>query len=619
MKPRSWRASALSSVVVFFLCSITVHSSSWQENIRPKLYAKLNSRDYQSFSGTLKKAEKNESVNDYFTVMLYTHMADEALLVGARNILYKLSVEELRLRQTLTWYSIELDRDSCLVKGKSAQECQNYIKVLQQYDQDPDRYMICGTNAYKPSCRVYVDERGSYVLREDSPGLGVAPFSPWHNSTAVLVNEDLYAGTVADFTGVDPIIFKEPLRTQQYDSTQLNSPDFVGSFSHMDFVYFFFREDAVEHTNCGKNVFSRVARVCKNDKGGPNKFKYSWTSFLKARLNCSVPGDYPFYFDEVQAVSGLIEGLYGQGPLENSIDEEPPEKDAIFYATFTTAPNSIGGSAICAFRLREVSDAFSGAFKEQRDMSANWLPVPEHKVPQPRPGACSNDTKTLPDSYINFVKTHSLMDEPVPPFFGSPVLIRTGLVSRFTTIAVDPQVGTTEGKTFDVIFVGTSKGRIIKAINALSSDSRDKVETVVIEELQVFDPDVVIKELKVMGGGLAGRKSLGRLAVMANTELRSVAVQRCDRATNCGDCVALQDPYCAWDVRASRCSSGGTYQDFRNFLNVKKIQFFFSFSRLDLKYGQKFPPKCYQRISFRVPSRRCPSFKPTSQILIRLL
>jgi hypothetical protein len=59
-----------------------------------------------------------------------------------------------------------------------------------------------------------------------------------------------------------------------------------------------------------------------------------------------------------------------------------------------------------------------------------------------------------------------------------------------------------------------------------------------------------------MGGGLAGRKSLGRLAVMSESEIRSISVQRCDRATNCGDCVALQDPYCAWDVRASRCSSG---------------------------------------------------------------
>ena len=43
-----------------------------------------------------------------------------------------------------------------------------------------------------------------------------------------------------------------------------------------------------------------------------------------------------------------------------------------------------------------------------------------------------------------------------------------------------------------------------------------------------------------MGGGLAGRKSLGRLGVMSELEIRSLSVQRCDRATNCGDCVALQ-------------------------------------------------------------------------------
>ncbi len=68
-------------------------------------------------------------------------------------------------------------------------------------------------------------------------------------------------------------------------------------------VYFFFREEAVEHINCGRGVFSRVARVCKNDQGGPGKSKYSWTSFLKARLNCSVPGEFPFYFDEIQVSS----------------------------------------------------------------------------------------------------------------------------------------------------------------------------------------------------------------------------------------------------------------------------------------------------------------------------
>ncbi len=215
---------------VFSLLLVAVGCSNWQDNIRPKLFAKLGPNDYQSFLGSSGAAENGSS--DFFTTMLYTHLTDEALVVGARNILYKLSVDELRLRQSLTWTSLDLDRESCLVKGKDANECQNYVKVLQQYRDDPDRYLVCGTNAYKPSCRQYVDERGSYIMREETPGLGLAPFSPDHNSTAILVGEDLYSGTVADFTGVDPILFRKPLRTQQYDSTQLNSPDFVGSFEH---------------------------------------------------------------------------------------------------------------------------------------------------------------------------------------------------------------------------------------------------------------------------------------------------------------------------------------------------------------------------------------------------
>ncbi|KRT85292.1 hypothetical protein AMK59_1094, partial [Oryctes borbonicus] len=109
---------------------------------------------------------------------------------------------------------------------------------------------------------------------------------------------DLYSGTVADFSGMDPIIYRESLQTEQYDSMSLNAPDFVSSMAQGDFVYFFFRETAVEYINCGKTVYSRVARVCKNDRGGPHRFRNRWTSFLKSRLNCSVSGDFPFYFNE---------------------------------------------------------------------------------------------------------------------------------------------------------------------------------------------------------------------------------------------------------------------------------------------------------------------------------
>ena len=39
----------------------------------------------------------------------------------------------------------------------------------------------------------------------------------------------------------------------------------------------------------------------KNDEGGSSlSMDYRWTSFLKARLNCSLPGDdAPYYFNEL--------------------------------------------------------------------------------------------------------------------------------------------------------------------------------------------------------------------------------------------------------------------------------------------------------------------------------
>jgi len=30
--------------------------------------------------------------------------------------------------------------------------------------------------------------------------------------------------------------------------------------------------------------------------------------------------------------------------------------------------------------MKDITDAFNGPFKEQRDMGSNWMPVPDHKV-----------------------------------------------------------------------------------------------------------------------------------------------------------------------------------------------------------------------------------------------
>lgn len=54
-------------------------------------------------------------------------------------------------------------------------------------------------------------------------------------------------------------------------------------------------------------MVSRVARVCKSDLGGSQRvLEKQWTTFLKARLNCSIPGDSHFYFNLLHATSDII-------------------------------------------------------------------------------------------------------------------------------------------------------------------------------------------------------------------------------------------------------------------------------------------------------------------------
>ncbi|XP_020291407.1 semaphorin-1A isoform X2 [Pseudomyrmex gracilis] len=550
MRRSSLRVALGMQPLLFCWCvvaTITIALAAWQENIRPKMFVQLGAEDVFRFTG-------NETHTDYFRLVLRD---GNYLLVGGRNLVHNLSLTDLTEQQRLTWYSTEKDVKMCVVKGTLEENCQNYIRILVKTGSNT--LFVCATNAFKPMCRDYTVHAGNYTMVKEKGGQAKCPYDPQHNSTFVYVDGELYTGTVTDFAGMDPIIYREPLQTEQYDSMSLNAPNFVSSMAHGDFVYFFFRETAVEFINCGKAVYSRVARVCKYDKGGPHQFRNRWTSFLKSRLNCSVTGDFPFYFNEIQSTTELISGQYGGTSAQ------------LIYGTFTTPVNSISGSAVCAFSLQNIADTFAGSFKEKSGQYSNWLPVPESKVPDPRPGQCSNESRTLPDLTLNFIKTHSMMDESVPSFFGQPIVIRTSFHYRFTQIAVDPQVKTMGGKTYDVLFIGTDNGKVIKAINAESADSHQKVSPVVIEEIQAFPPTVPVRGIKVVRASQAGDGlEDGRLVVISDSQVQALRLHRChsDRILSCNECVGLQDPYCAWDKVEGKCRAlvGPAVTDVNRFL-----------------------------------------------------
>lgn len=98
-------------------------------------------------------------------------------------------------------------------------------------------------------------------------GVAKCPFNPHANITTLMTESGkLFIASSTDFSGTDPAILRADvvneenkiIRTDQYNSKWLNSPQFVGSFEAGEFIYFVFREVAIEHIACGK-----VCKGCK--------------------------------------------------------------------------------------------------------------------------------------------------------------------------------------------------------------------------------------------------------------------------------------------------------------------------------------------------------------------
>jgi semaphorin 6 len=341
----------------------------------------------------------------------------------------------------------------------------------------------------------------------------------------LIYRQRLLGSTSNSYTGLQ----SQTLRTD-FRNDILNQASFVSALEYNSYILFFFREQAMEYQNCGKSMYSRVARVCKNDKGGSHPFHDRFSSFLKTRLNCSMPGEYPFYFDELQATSDVVRS-------ENDVD-------ALLYTVMNTNDNAIDGSAICVYSMNSITGAFEGKFKNQRDVNSVWRALDDSEVPTSRPGQCVDDSRTLPSSTINFVLKNPLMDGAVNPIHNAPLLVHTGSNYKFTAVAVDPKVETINGRSYDVIFIGTDNGNVLKVINAGSSEIDNK--PVVISEEQVLPKGTRVKELRVS-------RATGKLVVVSDNYVRTVPLHNCKVMNSCSACIGSRDPYCVWDNKNRDC------------------------------------------------------------------
>ncbi|NXL90494.1 SEM4D protein, partial [Alectura lathami] len=375
-------------------------------------------------------------VSNYSTLLLSEDK--DVLYVGAREVIFALNAVNIAEKQhELHWKVTEDKRTKCAVKGKSEQtECRNYVRVLQQLN---DTFLyVCGTNAFQPTCD-YLNLISFELGGKNEDGKGRCPFDPAQSYTSVMVDEELYSGTSYNFLGSEPIISRNshqsPLRTE-YAIPWLNEPNFVfadvvradqnSTDGDDDKIYFFFTEVSVEYEFVGKLMIPRIARVCKRDQGGLRTLQKKWTSFLKARLICTIP-----------------------------------DKNLIFNI---------------------IRKYMQSATVEQSH--TKWVRY-NGEIPSPRPGACINNearasnyktSLNLPDKTLQFVKDHPLMDDSVTPVGDRPRLVKRDV--KYTQIVVD-RVRALNGTMYDVMFISTDQGALHKAISYENGMH-------IIEETQLF-------------------------------------------------------------------------------------------------------------------------------------
>ncbi|XP_053134435.1 semaphorin-4A [Hemicordylus capensis] len=457
----------------------------------------------------------------------------ETLYVGARDTLLALgldSAHSLKLKGEIPWRPSPSKKHECVFKKKSNEtECFNFIRVLVQLNKT--HLYTCGTYAFSPTC-AYVELKNFTLVKDarEEPllldGKGMCPFDPQHQNTAIIVGGELYTATMNNFQGNEPIISRtlgnrSVLKTDAFLNWLHADAAFVASFNPSppddEKVYFFFAETAKEFDFFDKLTVSRVARVCKNDVGGDKVLQKKWTTFLKAQLSCTQPGQFPHTV--IQHVFALPQ----------------QEEGAVFYGVFTSQwqAGHFASSAVCAFSLGAIKKAFDGKYKEFNKDCSQWMTY-NGPMLDPRPGSCSVGPSS--DKALTFMKEHFLMDEKILPTYNRPLLVNRHVT--YTRIAVH-QIRGVSGRHYSVMFLGTDQGFLQKAVVVRSGAH-------IIEAVQLFKKAEPVRNLLLSSGK-------GTLYVGYSEGVLQIPLANCSVYQSCADCVLARDPYCAWDRRSHKC------------------------------------------------------------------
>ncbi|KAM9313113.1 semaphorin-3E [Gastrophryne carolinensis] len=561
---------ALSLIKALLLFGLLVCGSTAIDTRQPRL--RLSHKELWDLNRTSVFQSRH---GDLDLSTMYLDNYQERLFVGGKDFVYSLSLEHVSEKyKEIHWPSTDQQIDDCYRKGRELSECANFIRILHPYNRT--HLLACGTGAFDPICIfIRVGLRSQEAIFQQEPqkperGRGRCPFDPESSVTSTLTGGELFVGLYNDFWGRDATLFRSTghlpyIRTEHDDDRILKEPKFVGSYMIPDNedrddnkIYVFYTEKAIEGENGAHAIYSRVGRVCANDIGGQRMMVNKWTTFLKSRLVCSIPGPHGIYthFDELEDVF-----------LLPSRDGKNPE----IFALFSTTSNIFKGYAVCVYHMASIREAFNGPYAHKEGPEYLWS-IYEGKVPYPRPGSCASKvngghygtTKDYPDEALRFARSHPLMYEPIKPFHKRPILVRVDGKYNLRQIAVD-RVEAEDGQ-YHVLFLGTDNGIVLKVITIYNQET-ETMEEVILEELKVFKSPEPIVAMEIS----AKRQ---QLYVGSKSSVAQVKLHQCEMyGTACADCCLARDPYCAWDgMTCSRYYPLGTHSKRR-------------FRRQDVRHG----------------------------------
>ncbi|XP_006820610.1 semaphorin-1A-like, partial [Saccoglossus kowalevskii] len=248
--------------------------------------------------------------------------------------------------------------------------CQSYIKVLLEIPPSNDDLLVCGSTTVISKYDCYNVSSSNSLTTSIDPEY-ICSVHYLENTTAVIDTDDGKLYTALVYNGVrDRTIGRAPSYIEPVDIFSVaadewigEEPSFISSYTETvleDWVLFFFREVALESET--RDIYSRMAKVCKDDNGGnSNVLTNNWATYQKARLQCENKYYYNVLLDTALSADGQT-----------------------IYAAFIANENGVPRPAVCSYDLTQAVPVFENQQYYSQDTNTDqWEKVVTSHDPYP--------------------------------------------------------------------------------------------------------------------------------------------------------------------------------------------------------------------------------------------